>query len=994
MALDANDIKLLTQALTAAIRAQGGEGQRWNAVTSRIRDDTGSPEERAAAIRAAKNMEDNNKLTKELANMLAQNTRSVTDLRRFTDAHTKVINKAIDSFDDVEKSTAELTKQLNKQLSGQDANTQIIKKLAGNIDKLEHALAFADLGKHMSELSKSLDASSDHGADEIIHAVEQLESTIKRNGGNGVEDVSAELKKMVDEIKVLNQLTRAATQQDVNLGHAQNVGDNIRDTERIDQLTQALKASNTHRVAQEHLRDLSLQAQTRGIEASIAVTKKSTGIVNVASKRLSDWTTKVGTAAFVLDQLANAGRLLYNTIKTAGGTGTERSFGGVMSRDVNSLLHGVDPAAVQEAQQKDARTRAAFGRQNFDKSIMDGIGQLVGVTYDRAEALKMKSSTISTLSRSGIDADTANMTAASKGLVDNFIKLQYLTGLTGEQMAMLNQEVAADTDYRQGLMTLSRQERAASVAGITQMFQEQALRNISIEQSKQMLKTQLALSEATSPKTRIKNAAKLRALGGAVGIDMSEASDLVLASGNKELQKKRYLAQGMSEKEADAKVARAGSQREKFGTMAEKSLNDNGAQGLMMESLLGATGTKDWALSAGQTLNEAGKMSKEAADKMMEAAIKMGDVNPFTNMVDFIGGGLKTIIGTAVAAIAGGLLLRFGGRAALPALGNLAGRVAPGLAGRLGIGAAAGAAGGAPIVQNVVGQVGNIGGRFGPAANAGGIPNINSIGQVGTVGAGGVAANAASIRPVISPIAGSVGQVGEIGGAAANAARGGLLNRAGGMLGAIAKPVAILASLYGAGSALSDKDKTAQQKAAGVGSAIGGGVGGWYGAGAGATAGATAGAFLAPATMGLSIPIGAALGGIAGGLGGSWAGGWLGGKAGEAIVPGKSPVNPAIAANVNTAQAMAEQARIQAQTPQQKKAAEQADPNVLLRKSIDAMNSTLAQILTAVQDQNTIVATDGSKSIAMQQKLHRALKSNNFAGATPADGAGSTYKAG
>lgn len=1012
MALDQNDIKLLTQALTAAIRAQGGEGQRWNAVTSRIRDDTGSPEERAAAIRAAKNMEDNNKLTKELANMLAQNTRSVTDLRRFTDAHTKIIHKAIDSYSDVEKSTAELTKQLNKQLSGNDANTQIIKKLAGNIDKLEHALSFADLGKHMSELSKSLDASSDHGADQIIHAVEQLETTIKRNGGNGVEDVSAELKKMVDEIKVLNQLTRRATQQDVNLGHAQNVGDDIRDTEQIDRLTQALKASNTHRVAQEHLRDLSLQAQTRGIEASIAVTKKSNSLGAVAHKRLSDWTTKVGTAAFVLDQLATAGRLLYNTIKTAGGTGTERSFGGVMSRDVNSLLHGVDPAAVQEAQQKDARTRAAFGRDNFDKSIMDGIGQLVGVTYDRAEALKMKSSTISTLSRSGIGADTANMTAASKGLINNFIKLQALTGMTGEQMASLNAEIAADTDYRQGLMTLSQSERAASVAGITQMFQEQALRNISIEQSKQMLKTQLALSEATSPKTRIKNAAKLKAMGGAVGIDMTDAADLVLASGNKELMKKRLLAKnpGMTEQQANARVANAGASREKFGTMAEKDLNDNGARGLMMESLLGATGTKDWALSAGQTLNEAGKMSKEAADKMMEAAVKMGDVNPFTNVIDFIGGGLKTIIGTII----GGAVLAMAGRLGLRLAPALAARAAPvlsSIAGRLGLGGAAAAnaanaagAGGAaanaasirPAITNVAGSVGNVGGRFGPAANAGGIPPINSAGSVGNVGpVGGAASNAASIRPAITNVAGPISQVGEVGGAAANsAARGGLLNKAGGVLGAIAKPVAIAASLYAAGSALFDKDKNANEKAQGVGSAVGGGVGGWYGAGAGATLGAQAGAFLAPVTMGLSIPVGAALGGIAGGLGGSALGGWLGGKAGGAIVPGKTPVNPAIAANVNTAQGLATEALSQVQTPQQKKAAEQADPNIMLRKSIDAMNATLGQILLAVQDQNAIVSTDGNKSIALQQKLHRALKSNNFAGATPADGAGSTYKAG
>lgn len=990
MALDQNDIKLLTQALTAAIRAQGGEGQRWNAISSRVRDDTGAPEERAAAIRAAKNMEDNNKLSKELANMLANNTRSLTDLRRFTDAHSKVIDKAINSYSDVEKSTSELTKQLNKQLQGQDANTQIIKKLAGNITKLEDALSFADLGKHMSELSKSLDANSDHGANDIIHAVEKLESTIKRNGGNDIGDVSAQLKAMVDEIKQINALTRQATQQDVNLGHANAVGDNIRDADRIEQMTAALKASNKYRGAQEQLRDLSLQAQTRGIEASIAVTKKSNGLYATANKRLGDWTAKVSSAAYVIDQLAVAAKQLYYTVKTAGGTGTERSLGGVISRDFNSLIHGVDPAAVQEMQKNDARTRASFGREGFDKSIMDGIGELVGVTYDRNEALKMKSSTISTLSRSGISADTANMTAASKGLIDNFIKLQYLTGLTGEQMAALNQEIAADTDFRQGLMTLNQSERAATIAGITQMFQENAQRNISIEQSKSMLKTQLALSEATSPKTRLKNAAKLKALGGAVGIDMSDAADLVLASGNKELQKKRYLAKGMSEEEANRRVANAGASREKFGTLAEKSLNDNGAQGLMMESLLGATGTKDWALSAGQTLNEAGKMSKAAADKMMEAAISMGNVNPFTNFIDFLGNGMKTIFGTLITAIAGGIALRFGARmipglagAILPRIGGLINRIAPGVGGRLGLGgAAAGAAGvvGAagsvvPPVTNVVGGMSNLGGRFGPAANAGGIPGITNVG-------------------------GTVGQVGAAGGAAANGARGATLARAGGILGAVAKPAAILAALYGAGSALFDDKKTGQEKAAGVGGAVGGGVGGWYGAAGGASAGAAAGAWLAPVTAGLSIPIGAVLGGIGGGIAGGWAGDKAGSAIGGLMVPGqKSPAHPAISPNVNTAQTVAavqaqQQAAAATTAAQQQKQIEQSDPVALLRKSMESMNVTLGLILKAVQDQNEIVSTDGGKQIALQQKLNRAIKSNNFAGATPADGAGSTYKAG
>ena len=274
MALDANDIKLLTTALTAAIRQSGGQGQRWEATASRVRDDTGSPEDRANNIRSAKNLQDANKIQKELANMLANNTRSHADLQRFTDVNNKVMIKAIDAYGDIEDSTKALTKQLQRQLASQDAATQKIQKLAGGMKTLADALSFADLGKHMTELSKSLDASSDASADEIVHAVEQLEKTIKRNGGNGVQDVSAELKAFTDEIARISKLTRVAVQQDVAEGRAAAVGDRIRDDAEIKKQTEAARKRANNIAAQEQLRDLAIQAQTKSIEASTVATKK------------------------------------------------------------------------------------------------------------------------------------------------------------------------------------------------------------------------------------------------------------------------------------------------------------------------------------------------------------------------------------------------------------------------------------------------------------------------------------------------------------------------------------------------------------------------------------------------------------------------------------------------------------------------------------------------------------------------------------------------
>lgn len=996
MALDPNDLKALTAALLAAIRQSGGNGQeRWNSTNSRVRDDTESPEIRAQAIRQSKNLEKSTKMSEELADMLQHNTKSLNDLRRFTDVNSKVLVKALNSYEDINKSTEQLTKQLKTQLEGQDNNTQIIKKLAGKLDKLEDTLAFSDLSKHMSELSKSLDSNSTATSQEIAHALENLETTIKRNGGNGVQDISADLKKFTDELAhIADNTTRAATQQDKNLGHARNVGDQIRDSAEIEKQTNALRQSNKHRVAQELLRDVSLETQTKGIQASIITTKKSTGYQAEASKRLTEWTTKVGTAAFVLDQLALAGTRLYQSLKTAGATGTEKGGWAVMGRDTRAFLNGVDPNVLQETQVKGARTRASMGKGAFDDSIIGGISHFKGITFDRGDAARLQEATLSNISRSGVGADQAKLTTASKGLYESFAKLQALTGMTGEQMSALNTEIASDTNFRQGLMNLNQQERAATVAGITEMFQENALRNISVEQTKKMIQTQLAFSDATSPKTRMKNAAKLRALGGALGIDASNASDLVLASGNTGLMKKQIMARDhITGEEADRRVKLAQNEKEQLGTKVEQGLSQNNGYGLAIEGMTNATGTKDLLLAAGQSLNEAGKMQKDAADKMMDAAVKMASINPIVDVTDFIKGSLTTIVAALVTATIAGLLYKFGGKGALTAglnIGkNLLSKVMPNAA-----------ATEMAVIQPAAGALSNVGGRYGAAAN--GAARTGTI--VGQAANGGLPA---SITRVSSGV-GIEGVAGRAFGEAANgaaapassaigaAAKAGWLSRIGGFAGkALGIGGGALAGIgaWNDASDINDQRKAGQISDKDANVQGGGVVGGLAGGGAGALIGAGIGQVLIP------IPVvGAAIGGVIGGAIGGWGGEKAGSgavSAGYSMFGGKptamgmpnSPVSPTMAQAVNTQQQVAQQAQDALKIPAKD------DPQLMFNKSLTEMNTTLGQILTALNSQTESMTGDNEKLIAMQSKVQKAIKSKGFAGSAPVDGGGNTYAA-
>lgn len=1015
MAIDANDLRLLSVAIAQAIQqsggAQGGPAQRWDPVASRVTGQ-GTPQERADSIRSDKFLSDNNKLVRELSRLMERNTRSVDDLRKFNAVHEKTMQKAINSYDDIDDSTKALVKQLQKQLASQDATAQKLNKLAGNIEGLQDVLAFGDLTKQLSDLSKSIDSNSEARQEDVVEAIEALEKTLKAKNPNAtIGDVSPELKTLSDEIKNLATITRAATAADVAAGNASNVGDRVRDEAKINRRLNDLRNDNRHRNAQEQLRDLALDGSTRGIRANNDVVRRSNSLGAVANKRLMDWTARIATSAFVLDQLASAAKQLYTTYKIAGGTGTEKNLFDFLKRDVKSFVNGVDPNVMQESQVKGARARASFGKENFDKSLLDGVNNLFGVTYDRNDAMRLQEATLSNLLKSGISAENTKNAASSKALRDSFLKLQALTGMTGEQMAALNTEMASDTQFRQGLMTLSEKERAATVVGITKMFEENAQRNISIDQTKSMIKAQLALADAHSPKTRIKNAAKLRAMGGALGVDTNDAADLVLASGNDGLMKKRLLAKGHTEAQADAKVKNARLTQERLGTMAEQDLSGNDARGLMMESLLDKTGTKDYALSAGQTLNVAGKMQKEAADKMMAAAVKMGENATLSgsnmlNTVDFVKNSLGTITGTLIAAAAGAVAMRFGGAQAIRSAAGYITRNGGGAGGGGVVNRIRGMFSNAPTVPN--GVVGNAAPRTITPVNGGHLGPVSVNGPAANGGVPGGAA--ATVRA--APGLGTMGTVGAAGGAAANGAgaagaagavpTAGLGSKAMGVLGKLAIPLSIGLGAWGVGSALSS-DGTATEKGAGVGSAVGGTAGGIMGGLKGAALGAT---------LGSAIPIigtgvGAVAGGLIGGLGGGWAGdklgGWMGGGVGGLVGQSKTPGSPSISPTVNTpmvndgapGSSRSGSNKIAANTttePTAEQAAAQAQ-QVALQRGIDTMNKTLGDILTALQEQTGEVTDGTEKTLSAQQRLQRMLKNTGFAGSTPADGTANMYKA-
>lgn len=575
--LDKATIDQLAAAISKAIKNSGGRYDDQVELNAR------TPAQRAADVKKADQAQKTLiKVMMSLAKAQDTQGKTVRDLEDALKASTAGNKKVADTFKgNFEKTERELVKALNEAVTANQGAGADIRKLAGNIDKLEDVFRFDDLTKLMAEISEGIEGSKTHQTsakatfDRLMKLYEQLDK--KDSSLEKIDPLLKDFDKLIDELTDLNTQTKERT---IKAGKEGDVGKTVQDW---------FKNNKVSPDAQKKFQDLGLNTVAINADKSSRALSANTGILSLVGERLTGFAEKTFSAANALSLLEKAAIQIYKQTKEAYGTGTEKGFGAVIARDAASLWHGVDPNVVQQVEKTNAQSRANMGRRNYNSAVYGNINDATGVTGDRNDALKLEGNLMTSVSRAGVSFKQSAKVA--DGLNLQFAQLQYLTGTTAEEFSQLNDQLLGDADFRREMLSLNDKQRAAAVENINQMVVENSLRGYSIDQTKQQIDLFRKLFDPLDPKKRLQNRTKEQIFLSTQGVNNQDARDIATMHSVGGPEKyEAQLATTLGPERARARVNQLTQTVQGVAVKAQNSLSQDTPQALYEQGLIHGTG--------------------------------------------------------------------------------------------------------------------------------------------------------------------------------------------------------------------------------------------------------------------------------------------------------------------------------------------------------------------------------------------------------------------
>jgi len=345
---------------------------------------------------------------------------------------------------------------------------------------------------------------------------------------------------------------------------------------------------------------------------------------------------------------------------------------------------------------------------DFKKSLIESQKSLRGLTTNYEEAAKVSGMFHKNMARIGVSQDQLGdaVLQQTKIYEDNYRALGY----TAEEFANLTNELINDQGMRDVLLTLQEKERKAYVLGIQQRMAEYQTMGYTIDRAKELQKTFQNLV-GMDPRERMKQAAKKRAMMGAMGMG-SEATELF----NLEVQYRTMTAD--QKKDADIRMAQIQSDAAKtFGEMS--GAGSSLGQSMAMQVMASKTGFDQVARTFETESGQGLVIDKAQLEKTNEISTTAKNI---LGAMDYWGAASNSAIGSLATNLItgiGGIVLGMAGKNMLGSIFSKLGM--SGLGSMFGMGGA-GAGGGM------------LGGAGGMLARAGGVGLAGAAGYgVGTL---------------------------------------------------------------------------------------------------------------------------------------------------------------------------------------------------------------------------------------------------------------------
>lgn len=232
------------------------------------------------------------------------------------------------------------------------------------------------------------------------------------------------------------------------------------------------------------------------------------------------------TFAKVLEFLGGAALVVGQYLMTSA---TAAMKYGTTAAPIASLLAGMSPENFAKLQKDNIQAaRSGFkSLTDFNSSLDQGASKLFAYTGSLEAGARLRAGEINQFQSLGKNIGSVNdfVNVQEK----QFVKLNRIVSITGEEFTQLNEQLMNSSVVQAQLYKLGAQQRVAYYEDLQNARQKLVLDGLTIEQAQKVVETFQQIA-GESPQNRIKQAAKLQAIGGAIGLagpDLNRLADLI-----------------------------------------------------------------------------------------------------------------------------------------------------------------------------------------------------------------------------------------------------------------------------------------------------------------------------------------------------------------------------------------------------------------------------------------------------------------------------------
>jgi hypothetical protein len=367
------------------------------------------------------------------------------------------------------------------------------------------------------------------------------------------------------------------------------------------------------------------------------------------------------TSAFSGLTVGNALKGAYENLTDVMATGGDNVLAS-LDKQADIIKLGLTPDEYIKMNAASRQTILATGGVSKQMDILSKQSEeLKGHFKTIGDATKFTQGQMDLLATSGIKPSVHNA-----GLLnESFKKMKAYTGMTGDAFLQMQQDLSTDADIADQLRAVNMQEREQILASNAARMAEQVAMGMTTEQAKNVTKS-LAKMAGAGPLDRIKSAAKMRALGAAMGVEGGDRAANIRIQGDRaNAVDKKFLEEyttKLSNKMSESKTASLG-----YEIMADR-----------LQTKLGDENTA--ASSPFNTrLAEAKEIDLKALAQQVEVNTNLRDLivkvqqlgaakaNPYIQGAGGVVGGVGSVVGPGIGSTLGSFLgtkMGLGGAAA------------------------------------------------------------------------------------------------------------------------------------------------------------------------------------------------------------------------------------------------------------------------------------------------------------------------------------------